>query len=81
MSSNDYMVWFLAMAVLIPVLVHGGTTWAYFRNKQEVATRPAVERAETQRHRTDAAPGINSDAGVPEKQIWRWQDDGGFVGV
>jgi hypothetical protein len=90
-SSTDHMVWFVAMAILIPAIVHGGTTWAYFRGKQEMSSRPAKEAAEPRHpgrdeaHRTESrsaaplAPSTIDDGRVPEKQIWRWHDDGGAV--
>jgi hypothetical protein len=85
------MMWFLAMAVLIPAIVHGGTTWAYFRGEQQKAavaetanaTRPPQGEA---RHPADRSPAprlstpTTEDVGsVPDKQIWRWHDDGGAV--
>ena len=91
MSSTEYMVGFLAMAILIPGIVHGGITWAYFRSKQEMSLRPAGEVAEPHRPHSEGTHGtvrmtagtpsaINDDGRVPDKQIWRWQDDGGVVG-
>jgi hypothetical protein len=91
MSSAEYLAGFLAMAILIPGIVHGGITWAYFRSKQQMSPRPAGEAAEPHRRRRDEAHGtdrmtaatpsaIKDDGRVPEKQIWRWQDDGGVVG-
>lgn len=91
MSSTEYLVWILAMAILIPVIVHGGITWAYFRGKQ-VPSRPAGDAPASYRPLPDDArlrarePGtthalaaIENDEGVPAKQIWRWQDDGGAI--
>ena len=94
MSSTEYLVWFLAMAILIPTIVHGGTTWAYFRGKQQMSSRPVGDTADPYPTRRDKADGtdrrtaetppvpsaIEDDGGVPEKQIWRWHDDGGVVG-
>ena len=94
MSATEYLIWFLAMAILIPAIVHGGTTWAYFRGKQRMSSRPAGDTAAPyptrgdNAHRADrrtaATPpvpsAIGDDGGVPEKHIWRWHDDGGAVG-
>ncbi|MDZ5622868.1 hypothetical protein [Nocardioides bizhenqiangii] len=97
MSSTEYLVWFLAMAVLIPIIVHGGTTWAHFRGQQQKSARPADTAApHGPGRRRDEPPGMargrskappvpssemEDDGGVPEKQIWRWYDDGGAVGA
>ena len=88
MSSTEYMMWFLVMAVLIPVIVHGGTTWAYFRGAQQRAVDAAVDHGHRAEHRAVGAPATSrprpvpaseDDHGVPEKQIWRWYDDGGAI--
>lgn len=85
MSSTAYMVWFLAMAVLIPAIVHGGTTWAYFRGKQQkAAVADTAHSARANRREASHAalrsaaprmstPATGDDGSVPDKQIWRWQ--------
>ncbi len=40
MTSTEYLLWLVVMAILIPAIVHGGTTWAYFRGSRETSTRP-----------------------------------------
>lgn len=90
MSSTEYMVWFLVMALLVPAIVHGGTTWAYFRGKQQRAvvdtgndTLAKPGEAHLAPVRSGAlrllAPATEDDGSVPDKQIWRWYDDGGAV--
>lgn len=93
MSSFEYLVWFLAMAVLIPVIVLGGITWAYFRGKQQVSSWPMGDTAVPYRPGRDEARGTDrsvaarpvraafeDDGSVPDRHIWRWHDDGGAVG-
>jgi hypothetical protein len=84
-------MWFLAMAVLVPAIVHGGTTWAYFRGKQqnaavaETANATRANRGEARRAAARSTgprlttPATGDDGTVPDKQIWRWLDDGGAV--
>jgi hypothetical protein len=40
MTSTEYLLWLVGMAILIPAIVHGGTTWAYFRGSRETPSRP-----------------------------------------
>ena len=40
MTSTEYLLWLVVMAILIPAIVHGGTTWAYFRGNRKTSTRP-----------------------------------------
>ena len=43
MTSTEYLLWLVVMAILIPAIVHGGTTWAYFRGNRKTSTRSTGE--------------------------------------
>jgi len=42
MTSTEYLLWLVVMAILIPAIVHGGTTWAYFRGSRDRRAIPAA---------------------------------------